>query len=1252
MKRALPLTMPYLLLLAVITALSCSKQSNSYDEYLFRCGISSHHSSNHLLIEVARDGEWSDIVATLHQSLRASQKLETRKNCVLVPIDTPVDTMIQVSGISPDSTLGTIIDYNSLKKELINPVTLQKIEGVSTAQWQRCGFSSSKPGYKTSYLTNFDSFPLLGKHIQVASAANFTINELEISPLGCLRYPDLLSDLKVYSSEENNGDSDLFLTLDKNLLSLSEQSYQLCKDGERYDRTTGTCVGDEISVIIPRALETFDSSYDVTFQQGVLVDPIEVSLRSQNQNTVFSISSEKCNWLDIDPRTNTISGKTPFDSPLECNLNITATFGSGGKIDRNLSILIDPDNPPIWVKKPERLESRIYLGQSLFPVIFEADDSDSDNIEITHSIKGSNCDWITPSPYPIRDSIRFEGTTSTLSEATQCKIIVTAKTQQGRTIESSHIVKVDKEEICESFSDVVASLPSYEIKDFPLSSSFQTKVDSLGKIHILDSTSPNSFYLNTRQYSQWDKVIYRKKADEIPILVSSKWSSTPKVLLISKADGTLSFHSGSSVKYQFKLNSPPNLNDVWGVDSLEDKFGNILLVITKKDYIIDIYLEKTDLGYRASSGIFQHYDIESRPSLVQIDDTIHLALKRNHKIDHLLRIIPSNTGSWNINQSFGGCIESAPSIAVVQKNSLSILVNQNGSMVSYDYKNAEGRLKWQKSALLDIAGSGNPRYGNTQDELTNYIISPQGDQIKVYTLLSIDSLSIQTQLLEKRFNPTCYHSEEVGMLPARTRNFYDDLNFENNCLDDLINFYGQLCYAGYQPACKGVEVAQDDDGQWWRSPRQERFLPNNSITNTIVPGVALYFITEYNRANERDKESLRFSLKKWVTFIFEGQQYQDQQICKPFGNLRENHQANEWTLYVLAKLWSFMNMADMPLALERCTDYDQLRVINTSPSTNTISQLESSINSRLAPDTEGVMRLAYNGWKVHYFATINEVRKLVEDSEPATELIFEKIYHADPGNLLYKYYFIRDSQEETTTTFTDLQDELLKVCDLDFEQADRFNWRWERNSSNPGLGKNMMGWDCFFLEKLLEKHSTKTVISRDSMPRVAGYLCEYYELFMPGNDSAIRQLQRRGSVFKYDPGEFAIIYLGYLYTSRKLGAEELVRLSNKMILDKDLSNAEIALELEKAKTFFNAPFYDPLVFDGIKDEHMIFYLNQIMADYSKNRIPRLFHDNFSESEKQECVRLMLSEPYTTQTLNDYKRSLRGSYTLNGYRVVD
>lgn len=293
--------------------------------------------------------------------------------------------------------------------------------------------------------------------------------------------------------------------------------------------------------------------------------------------------------------------------------------------------------------------------------------------------------------------------------------------------------------------------------------------------------------------------------------------------------------------------------------------------------------------------------------------------------------------------------------------------------------------------------------------------------------------------------------------PKCNDEFPSKVHGDGRCDDgDATLFNGLLCATGFEESCEAVAKAQDNQGRWWRSPRQ-RDLPRkrNSFSRDQTMGVLLYLTQTKNTT----------AAEKWTTWMGENRKCF---LKSPFSNscalgaTVTCDDSDDATCVLSPNIWSLMNNVWQHLGLDtsfRMRDpYSELgelkkilKLFDDEMPIARLSLLETEM-SRL-------------GYKLHLKGVQVLLKDKLEARTPETQLLANLLHNRQPENLFFRYLAKGPSQ--------DLANHLVKRCPAPGRlPSERTQWAWERADKDQAWEKSI-GWDCFFLGRLLVNKNPK-----------------------------------------------------------------------------------------------------------------------------------------------------------------------------------
>jgi hypothetical protein len=121
----------------------------------------------------------------------------------------------------------------------------------------------------------------------------------------------------------------------------------------------------------------------------------------------------------------------------------------------------------------------------------------------------------------------------------------------------------------------------------------------------------------------------------------------------------------------------------------------------------------------------------------------------------------------------------------------------------------------------------------------------------IFSVLMSSSLAwaLQDEVRERLLSARERWREYAQVCPEGQ--FPSKMRLDGSCDDgDSLLFLGLLCLSGEDSGCDGVRRAQEEDGQWWRSPRRVggRFEAYNSFSRDMASGVLAYLAATGDQA--------------------------------------------------------------------------------------------------------------------------------------------------------------------------------------------------------------------------------------------------------------------------------------------------------------------------------------------------------------------------------------------------------------------
>ncbi len=296
---------------------------------------------------------------------------------------------------------------------------------------------------------------------------------------------------------------------------------------------------------------------------------------------------------------------------------------------------------------------------------------------------------------------------------------------------------------------------------------------------------------------------------------------------------------------------------------------------------------------------------------------------------------------------------------------------------------------------------------------------------------------------------------------------YDPIKFpaknqlDGSCDDgDSVLFNGLLCSTGFEDACQAVRASLDSSGQWWRSPRQVggHLRTQNSFSRDMTMGALLYLVST------QDREAAQL----WLNWIQEHKQ------PLKFNGISLGkvsylcHDDKKQTCLITPAIWESFAAAwiinQIPPHKRMREPYSEFGALGRFA-----DQFIKDIGFDWADLQSAQLEYTKPGYEMHLHGVDAYLLQLINrrsgfemyDVKPLTRELTNK----QPKNLFFKYLHHGSSNE--------LADELLAVCPNSFSSQAKRQWAWERADESEAW-KQSMGWDCFFLARLLLQESKDT----------------------------------------------------------------------------------------------------------------------------------------------------------------------------------
>lgn len=266
---------------------------------------------------------------------------------------------------------------------------------------------------------------------------------------------------------------------------------------------------------------------------------------------------------------------------------------------------------------------------------------------------------------------------------------------------------------------------------------------------------------------------------------------------------------------------------------------------------------------------------------------------------------------------------------------------------------------------------------------------------------------------------------------------------KDDCEDgDSVLFSGLLCLAGVDIGCITVRDSQDDEGQWWRSPRRNpgNLGKQNSFSRDQSLGVLAYLVAT------KDQEAANY----WYRWISKNRPclVKIGNHCSVKGLHRFCRDDDDKRCTITPAIWKLMGKVWEHIGLIPSATMKQYRTMPDLPVTDEkgyvlhLEAVKEYIRQKMAPPI-----VEDKAWYENLCFMQND---------PEVSSVVQSLLNKEPENPFFMYL-----AEGKTGAVTDRYEEL---CPIDYDLP-KTQWAWERRSGKAAWEKSML-WDCIFMKSL------------------------------------------------------------------------------------------------------------------------------------------------------------------------------------------
>jgi hypothetical protein len=284
--------------------------------------------------------------------------------------------------------------------------------------------------------------------------------------------------------------------------------------------------------------------------------------------------------------------------------------------------------------------------------------------------------------------------------------------------------------------------------------------------------------------------------------------------------------------------------------------------------------------------------------------------------------------------------------------------------------------------------------------------------------------------------------------------FPSKMRLDGRCDDgDSVLFNGLLCLSGEESGCDGVRRAQDDDGQWWRSPLRvggggEEY---NSFSRDMAMGVLAYLLATGDQT----------AAERWLYWLETHRKAEKIKGMKTPMLTQFCENGKDGTCIATPGFWAFAadvwNHYAWELTGPLTDPYRDFLLLGKFADV-----VVKGIFGGLDGFSDFEIKQVPIGYQLHLKAAqiflyqSMGLRTIYGTFDVAKSA--RMIYERDRANPFFAYLHKGATD--------DVAEDLLRLCPAEGYDAERFQWSWERDSQEEAW-RESMGWDCVFLANLL-----------------------------------------------------------------------------------------------------------------------------------------------------------------------------------------